>query len=190
VLAIEAAAFARFGLQRTERELVNTDWVFTVPLYRVTGSGWLRLRYLHTSSHRGDEYIRRFEDTGVHFARDAVELTGLRSLHPALDLFGGGGFGYNVHPEGSGRWWFRGGAVARIPRPPERWMPLASLDADLDQEGDWSPRWTLQVGAWLPETRGRRRLRIMLEVLTGPTPLGQFFPGRTTHVGVGLFANL
>jgi len=189
VLAVQAAAFARFGLQLTERELINTDWLFTVPVFRITRSGWLRVQYFHTSSHRGDEYIRRFEDAGVHFARDAVEFLALQAVTPALDLYGGGGFGYNVHPAGSGRWWFRSGAVLQADRNPDAWAPMASLDLDFDQEAGWTPRWTLQAGAWLPEVRDRRRIRLMVELLTGPTPMGQFFPARATQLGFGIWVH-
>ncbi|MGD2069568.1 MAG: DUF1207 domain-containing protein, partial [Gemmatimonadota bacterium] len=56
VLGVEAATFARFSLEVTQRELVNTDWVFTLPLVQRFRGGWVRMRYYHTSSHLGDEY--------------------------------------------------------------------------------------------------------------------------------------
>ena len=63
-MGIEAAAFARFGLQVLGRELIATDWVFAVPVVWHRAGGWIRFRYYHTSSHMGDEYARRFEDPG------------------------------------------------------------------------------------------------------------------------------
>jgi hypothetical protein len=183
-VTVEAGVFARFGLQITERELAASDWFFTVPVHWTGSPGWMRLRYYHTSSHRGDEYIRRYEDTGVHFARDGVDLLLLGHAASWLDVYGGGGFGVNVHPEGSGRWWFRSGAVVEPPRGPTQWQPTASLDLDFDLEAGY------QAGVWLPELAGRRRLRLAVEFLTGPSPLGQFLPHRTTQFGIGLFASL
>ena len=64
VVSIEAAAFARFGLQVLERELIAADWIFAVPVVLHRDGGWFRFRYYHTSSHMGDEYARRFDDSG------------------------------------------------------------------------------------------------------------------------------
>jgi hypothetical protein len=41
VVGIEAAAFARFGLQVLEREFIASDWVFAVPVVWHREGGWL-----------------------------------------------------------------------------------------------------------------------------------------------------
>jgi hypothetical protein len=190
VLGVQAGVYARFGYQQTTRELINSDWTITAPLFWRHERGWIRFQYFHTSSHLGDEYIRVFEETGKHFARDAVEILALREAAPWLDLYAGGGFGYNVHPSGSGRWWTRAGFVVQPDPGAGGWAPMGSLDVDLDQEAGWTPRWTAQAGVWLPPLRGRRWARITAELVTGPTPLGQFFPGRTTYGGIGIVLHL
>ena len=95
VLGVQAAVYARFGYQQTTRELINSDWTITAPLFWKHGRGWVRFQYFHTSSHLGDEYIRVFEETGKHLARDAVEVLGLHRTAEWLDVYGGAGFGYN-----------------------------------------------------------------------------------------------
>lgn len=190
VLGVQASVYARFGYQQTTRELINSDWTITAPLFWMREGGWVRFQYFHTSSHLGDEYIRVFEETGKHFARDAVEVLGLHQAANWLDVYGGGGFGYNVHPSGSGRWWMRAGAVVGPGSESDGWAPMGSLDVDVDQESGWTPRWTAQAGVWLPPLRGRRWARIAAELVTGPTPLGQFFPGRTTYAGLGIVLHL
>ena len=190
VVGLEGGAFARFGLQITERELINTDWIFAVPLVWHRGDHWLRLRYYHTSSHLGDEYSRRFEVEGENFSRDAVDALGYLRAVPALGLYGGLGFAYNVHPEDSKRWTVRLGAETAPPNDSHTLLPYAAVDALLDQDTGWDPRLTLQAGVWLPRIAGRRAVRLGLELLTGPTPLGQFQGRHTTQLALGLFADL
>jgi hypothetical protein len=190
VIGIEGGAFARFGLQITERELVNTDWLFALPLVWHRGSYWLRLRYYHTSSHLGDEYSRRFEVEGDNFSRDAVDALGYLQVIPALGLYGGVGFAYNVHPEDSGRWTFRLGAETEPPTDNRLFLPYAALDAQIEEDTTWDPRIAVQAGVWLPRVAGRRAIRLGLELLTGPTPLGQFQGLHTTQLALGLYGNL
>jgi hypothetical protein len=189
-VGIEGGAFARFGLQRTERELVNTDWVFAVPIVWQRGDHWLRLRYYHTSSHLGDEYSRRFDLDGVNFARDAVELLGFARLLPLVGGYAGSRWAYSVHPEASGRWVVRGGLELGDSGGSGFLLPFASLDAELDQENDWSPRWYARGGAWISEIGGRRAIRLSVGFLTGPSPLGQLQGARTTQVSLGIEASL
>ena len=189
VVGVEAAAFARFGLHRTERELVNTDWFFTIPLVRWMGPHWARVRYYHTSSHLGDEYARRFEAESVNFARDAVDALGWFQAAERLGIYAGAGWAFNVHPEDSKRSWLRlgleWGAPGPASTPTTGWRPFAAADVNLEQDVGWSPRWSGQVGLQAPPMPGGS-IRVFLGVLSGPTPLGQFQGGRTRHVSLGL----
>ncbi len=189
-VGVEGGAFARFGLQRTERELVNTDWVFAVPIVWWHGQHWLRLRYFHTSSHLGDEYARRFDLDGVNFARDAVELLGFARLVRLLGGYAGTRWAYLVHPEESGRWVVRGGLELGDPGGSGFVLPFASLDAELDEDNDWSPRWYARGGAWISDIGGRRAIRLSVGFLTGPSPLGQLQGARTTQLSLGIEASL
>ncbi len=190
VVGVEGGVFARFGLQLTERELVNSDWVFAVPIVWRRDSHWLRLRYFHTSSHLGDEYGRRFEQSGVNFARDAVELLGFARLLPLIGGYAGTRWAYIVHPEESGRWVARGGVQLGDPDGPSLLLPFGSVDVELDEDNGWSPRWHAKFGAWLSDIGGRRAIRLNVGFLTGPTPLGQFRGARTTQWTLGIEANL
>ena len=190
VVGVEGGVFARFALQLTERELVNSDWVFAVPIVWRHGEHWLRLRYYHTSSHLGDEYSRRFEVSGFNFARDAVELLGYARLLPLIGAYAGSRWAYTVHPEESGRWVARGGVQLGDPDGPGLLLPFGSVDVELDDDNDWSPRWYVKAGAWVSNIGGRRAIRLNLGFLTGPSPLGQFRGTRTTQWSLGIEANL
>ncbi len=190
VVGIEGGGFARFGLQLTERELINTDWIFALPLVWHRGDHWLRLRYYHTSSHLGDEYSRRFEVDGDNFSRDAVDALGYLRSVSMLGLYGGLGYAYNVHPEDSRPWTIRLGAELVPRRDEDPLLPYAGVDVQLEEDNDWEPRLNVQAGVWLPRVAGRRAIRLGLEFLTGPSPLGQFQGQQTTQIALGAFGNL
>lgn len=191
VAGIEGAVFARFGLQVLERELIASDWLFAVPVYWLRRSGWLRFRYFHTSSHLGDEYARRFEDSGINFSRDAAELMAFRRVTPDLGVYGGARYAYIVHPEESDPWVLRIGAEWRGDEGRRRtFKPFAASDIEWDQDAGHTPRIHLTGGIWLPEIQGGGTLRLSLGLLTGPSPMGQFNGGSTTQIGLGIMGVL
>jgi hypothetical protein len=189
VIGIEGVVFARFGLQVLQRELIGTDWGFSVPFVWYLDRHWLRIRYHHTSNHMGDEYSRRFDDPGVNVSRDAVDALGRFELLPWLGTHAGFEWAYNVHPQESGRWIVRGGAEA-VATGDGTWLPYASVDMQSDQDMNWEPRWSFQAGVWLPSVAGRKKIRFGAEVLEGPSPVAQFQRGHTFHIGIGIFATL
>jgi hypothetical protein len=189
LVGIEAAVYARFGLQIVEREMVGTDWLFAVPALWVSERGWVRLRYYHSSSHIGDEYSRRFDEPGVDFSRDALDLFLFSQLFEVLGLYAGVRFGYNVKPEDSRRWVLRGGLQGEGRERGQTLRPYLAGDIEWDQDaGD--PRLELKMGMWLPERAGRRRVRLSLGLLAGPSPLGQFQRGRTLQLSLGVAGQL
>jgi hypothetical protein len=186
LVGIEAGAFARFGLQVLERELINTDWIFTVPALWPREWGWVRFRYYHASSHMGDEYARRFEDSGVNFSRDAADLFALYRATPLLEVYGGIRFGYNVHPEESGRWVLRGGVEVEAPEAGQSLLPYVAADLEWDEDTAPDARLDVRAGFWLPPVADERILQLALGFLTGPSPLGQFQLGSTTQISLTL----
>lgn len=190
VAGVEAAVFGRFGFQVTERPLINTDWVFAVPIVWHRGPHWVRLRYFHTSSHLGDEYAQRFEVEAVNFSRDAVDAMGWVQPVSALGAYVGVRYAYSVHPEASRRWAVRAGTQLGSARGDAFVLPFGSLDVELDQDVAWEPRVYVQAGVWLPPISGRRLGRIGAGLLTGPSPMGQFQGLRTTQITVGVALSL
>lgn len=190
VVGIEAVAFARFGLQVLQREMVATDWIFAVPLVWHHANGWTRFRFYHSSSHMGDEYSRRFGDPGVNFSRDALEVLAFRRAGDAFGAWAGVRYGYNVKPEDDQQWVLRTGAQLEAPPDGSLFQPFLALDAEMDQEAGMRPRVEMRVGAWLPAVGGRQAIRLSLAVLNGPTPLGQFGFRPTTQIGLSLQGSL
>jgi hypothetical protein len=192
VAGMEGAAFAHFSFEVVERELVDTDWIFAVPLVWHHGQHWVRLRYYHTSSHLGDEYQRRFGGPGVNFSRDGADLTlYLRPAGPArrlgLGVYAGAMWSVNSHPEETSVW--RGRAGLEVdPSGGGPWRPYGALDMEIEDASARGPRWTAQVGIWLPGARGRP-LRLALELMTGPAAMGQFARSETRQLALGLLWN-
>ena len=190
VLGVEAAVFARFGFQFTERPLINTDWIFATPIVWHRGPHWVRVRYFHTSSHLGDEYAQRFDAEAVNFSRDAVDAMGWLQPMPAVGVYAGFRYAYSVHPEGAGRMAARAGAQLGSDQGGGFVLPFGSVDVELDQDVDWRPRVTIQAGVWLPPIAGRHAGRVGAGLLTGPSPLGQFQRLHTTQITVGVSLSL
>jgi len=193
VIGIEGAAFARFSFAVITRELVNTDWVFAVPLVWHRGSHWLRLRYYHTSSHLGDEYQQRFGLSSINYSRDGVDFVGFVRPRAAmakclgLGLYAGGLWSPNSHPEEGVVYRGRMG-VELDPFGGERWRPYVALDAEREAGAKLGSRMTAQSGIWLPRVQGQP-LRLALEFMQGPSAMGQFTQRTTRRVALGLFWN-
>lgn len=186
VVGVEAAAFARFGLQVLEREMVATDWIFAIPIIWHRDNGWTRFRYYHSSSHMADEYNRRFSEPGFNSSRDAAEVMVFRQASSVLGTWAAVRYGYNVHPEDDERWVIRFGAQAQAPPDYGALLPFVAADVESDGAGGMRPRIEFRIGAWLPPMQGERRIRLSLVALTGPSPLGQFDYRPTTQVGLSL----
>ena len=192
VAGLEAAVFARFGLQRIERVMVGTDWIFAVPLVVHRGDHWFRVRYFHTSSHLGDEYSREVDTTAVsvNYARDALDGMAYLRVLPFAALYTNLRWAYLVHPKGSKGFAVRVGTELGMRDGPGLFRPYGSVDVEMDQDVDWRPRVTAQAGVWLPPMAGRRAVRAGVGFLTGPTPLAQFQGIRTTQLSLGVSFSL
>jgi hypothetical protein len=189
-VGIEASVYARFGLQIRERELIATDWIFTVPVVWHRGWGWARFRYYHASSHIGDEYSRRFGDQGVNFSRDAADALAYYQAAERVGLYGGLRFAYNVKPEESRRWVLRAGGQWEEAEAGRLLRPFVAVDVEWDQDAGPDPRLSVNAGSWLLPLEGRRAVRLVLGFLVGPSPLGQFQGERTTQLTLGLVGHL
>jgi hypothetical protein len=193
LLGMEGAAFAHFSFEVVTRELVNTDWVFAVPLVYRHGDHWVRLRYYHTSSHLGDEYQRRFGPSSINFARDGVDVVAY--LRPGVGVlerlgvgaYGGGLLSINSHPEGEAVWRLRGG-LEIDPGRGTRWTPFAAVDLEREEHSGHGWRVSGQVGLWLLPVNGRP-LRAAIEGVRGPSAMGQFSGELTRRVALGLYWN-
>ncbi len=185
VLGAEAAVVARFNLETQERDLISSDWVFTVPILLQRDSHWIRARYYHTSAHLGDEYMQRFDVERVPYARDAVEALGYWRVASWLGAYAGGRWSFRVDPPDNGRYSVRGGVELDDPSmEPLRFFVAA--DIELDQHVEWRPRLDARLGMWLTSFGTKPSARIEAGFVTGPPYQGQFANGRAAIATLGV----
>jgi hypothetical protein len=184
VLGVEGGVFARFNLETQERDLITSDWVFTLPVVFLRDGHWLQVRYFHTSAHLGDEYAERFSVERIVYARDALEATFYLNPVSPLGVYGGARWGFRVDPPEHKRWAIRTGLEYEDPTV-HTIRSYGAVDVELDQQYSWRPRLNLQVGVRVYTPSNRRTVRMGLEFLTGPSPQGQFDGVRTTHIAIG-----
>jgi hypothetical protein len=187
VVGVEGAVFARFAFQVLERELVNTDWIVAVPVVWRRGAHWVRLRYYHTSSHLGDEFGQRFDVTPRNFSRDGVDATVYARARGTVAAYGVAFLSVNAHPVRSHGSHVRVGLEVE-PGGRTPGGPFLALDVHLETSAAGAPRIASQAGIWLPSPSDRP-LRLALELVTGPVPMGQLHGIQATQLGLGLYWN-
>ena len=185
VVGAEAGVVARFNLETQERDLISSDWVFTVPVVLQRGGHWLRARYYHTSAHLGDEYMQRFDVERVPYARDALDVLGYWRATEWLGIYAGGRWAFRIDPPEHARNAVRGGVELDDPSvDPLRFFIAA--DIELDQHVRWRPRVDARLGMWLTAAGARPSARIEAGFVTGPSYQGQFADGRAAIATLGL----
>jgi hypothetical protein len=187
VVGLEGAVFARFAFQVLERDLVNTDWVVAVPVVWRRSAHWVRLRYYHTSSHLGDEYGQRHDVTPRNFSRDGVDAAVYARASRTVAAYGIAFLSVNAHPVRSHGSHVRVGVEVE-PGGREPGKPFLALDVHLETSAADGPRVASQAGVWLPSPSDRP-LRLALELVTGPVPMGQLHGIQATQLGLGLYWN-
>lgn len=185
LLGAEAGVVARFNLQTPDRDLISSDWVFTVPVILQRDGHWLRARYYHTSAHLGDEYMQRFEVERVPYSRDALETLGYWRAAAWLGLYAGGRWSFRVDPPEHDRYSVRGGVELEDPSAKPLRLFVAA-DLELDQHVDWRPRLDARLGVWVTPAAAHPSARIEIGIITGPPYQGQFADGRATVATLGV----
>lgn len=90
----------------------------------------------------------------------------------------------NSHPEEERLWEVRGG-IEYDPHDGEAWRPFCTADIHTEEGTDWTTRITLETGIWLPQIQARS-LRLSVQALSGPSPMGQFREHSARQVALGL----
>ena len=189
VMGLQGSVYGRFQMEEASRDLITSDWMFAIPFVLHRGEHWLRIRLLHVSSHVGDEYIERFDVTRVTDTQDALDGVAFFRLMPALGVYGGGSWAFNVDPNDRKRFTLRGGLQAYGPSLGAGLQLYGAVDALFDQDVNWRPRLNTQAGVLVHAPHGRDA-RLAAEFLTGPSPQGQFDSTNTTYVTIGLYIDL
>jgi hypothetical protein len=187
-IGILGSVFALFDTGSPSEDLINNDYFVGVPVEWRNGPWSAQARYLHQSSHLGDEFLLR--GTGVKRVNLSFEQADLRlsyDLDESFRLYGGGGrilrSEPHLHP-----WLFQAGGEYSSPRTLLHGLlrPVAALDLQSREFQDWSPDVSARAGFEIdtPLTAGRK-VQLLIEYYNGRSPNGQFLNESIEYYGVG-----
>jgi hypothetical protein len=190
---ISGAVFAQFDLESASFDLINADYLISLPLTFRESGFTTRLRVYHQSSHLGDEFVLREDDIErENLSFESLELI-LSQEVSVLRAYLGGEWLFRREPETLEDLLAHGGLEARIgsPRTPRF---LLALDVKSTEEQDWDPAFSARGGfefaVWREDGHPPRVIGVLAEYYDGPSPYGQFFQNQIHFFGVGLHFSL
>lgn len=180
VVALEAAAFARFRIEYPSRDDLGTDWFVGLPVEfrRDVWSG--RAAIVHRSSHLGDEFLLDSGAERIEFGHESLELMAARTFG-ATRVYGGGAWIFRSNTA----WEMRRRGLgehdrAELQAGAEHGWTLgpmgeafAAIDVQSAERSDWRTSLSLAGGAGI--TRDGRAIRVLVRFHDGLSPLGEFF---------------
>ena len=190
---IQAAVFAIFDLTNSSIDLINADYFVALPLAYGIGDFSGLFRIFHQSSHLGDEFLLRNRVQRVNLSYEAIDLLLSYELPLGFRTYGGAGYIFRVEPSDIRPWSLQAG-LEYLGDPldfPLPTRPVAAIDLQIHEEGNWSTNVSPAVGLQFGDDRGdRRNLRLLLQYFNGKSPNGQFYDRHIQYIGLGVQLSL
>lgn len=178
-------------MDASSRDLVNADYTAGLLTSYRTGSFSGFLRVHHQSSHLGDEFILKSQApvNRVNLSFEEIDLKLSYELFTWLRVYGGGGIQVGRDPKTLGRGTSQFGAELTSP-----WTllsgkirPVAYADFQINERSNWAIGRSLMAGLQFENARiGDRKLQVLGEYFSGPSPNGQFYTQNTEWFGIGV----
>ena len=190
-VAIQAGVFSTFNLGSSSVDLQNADYTAGLLTSYRTGafSGFLRLH--HQSSHLGDEFILNSQPgfNRINLSFDELDLKISYELASWFRVYGGGGMLVGRDPRELKRGTSQLGA--ELTSPWTLWdgkvRPVAYADLQANARSNWKVASSVMAGIQFENARiGDRKLQLLAEYFSGPSPNGQFYAQNTEWIGLGL----
>jgi len=192
--------FSQFDLFGPSTELINTDFIFGVPLSWRSEFVSARVRLYHQSSHLGDQFLLArpgFNRVELSFE----EIDGILSFNTPGGwgrVYGGGGYLIHREPESLDRLKAQWGVELRGPeiRSPLLGQtlkgglivtPVFGADFKAFEELNWLINSNVEGGLEWFRLGKTRRLRLLVNYYWGYNPYGQFYAQKIQSVGIGLY---
>jgi hypothetical protein len=185
MLGVGGGVIARFNMETRERELIASDWTFTLPLIIRRDGHWVRVQYFHTSAHLGDEYIELFGVERHAHARDALDGLASFDLGRGVRLYGGIRWAMHIDPPEDDRFALRGGVEFTHPNDGAL-RPFLAADVTSDGNNDWAPQLDVRAGVWISRTAQWPGVRLEAGFYHGPSFQGQFADLTHTALMIGV----
>ncbi len=187
-VSIAGGQFSQFDLDTPSADLVNTDYIFSVPITYRQGANALRVRLYHQSSHLGDEFVL---DPGAparkNLSYEALELLGSRDAR-SFRLYAGGDYVFLREPEDLPPIGVHGGAEYRSAAPVFAGAHLiGGVDVKAWEQHEWTTGTSLVFGFEFdsPAMNGHY-VRLLFEGYDGFSPYGQFYNEEISYYGIGI----
>jgi hypothetical protein len=192
-IAVQAGVFSLFNMSAPSGslDLVNADYIAGLLTSYRTGafSGFFRLH--HQSSHLGDEFIlnSRAPIDRINLSFEELDLKLSYELTSWFRIYGGGGMLVGRDPKNLKRGTSQVGA--ELTTPWTLWdgkvRPVAYVDAQANERSNWKVANSVMAGIQFEDARiGDRKLQLLVEYFSGPSPNGQFYAQNTEWIGLGL----
>jgi hypothetical protein len=196
-LDIVGSIFAQFALDAPSNDLINADYIIGLPVtFRRRGFS-TRVRLYHQSSHLGDEFLLRDEDTRrQNLSFESLELLASQEIG-ALRMYAGGERLLRRQPSELASKLFHGGVELRSGRGGS-FQLVGGVDLKATEltigQAEWARAISARIGveALRVGAGGHpgRTITLMLELYDGPSPYGQFFQDNISYMGIGIHFGL
>lgn len=192
-LVLQAGVFSVFNMSAPSgsKDLINADYTVGLLTSYRSGpfSGFLRLH--HQSSHLGDEFILNSgtQINRINLSFEELDLKISYDLASWFRIYGGGGMLVGRDPKELKRGTSQVGA--ELISPWTLWggkvRPVAYVDAQANGRSNWRVGSSVMAGLQFEDARiGDRKLQVLAEYFSGPSPNGQFYTQNTEWIGVGI----
>ena len=190
-IAIQAGVFSTFNLGSSSVDLQNADYTAGLLTSYRTGafSGFLRLH--HQSSHLGDEFILNSQPgfNRINLSFNELDLKISYELASWFRVYGGGGMLVGRDPRELKRGTSQLGA--ELTSPWTLWdgkvRPVAYADLQANERSNWKVASSVMAGIQFENARiGDRKLQLLAEYFSGPSPNGQFYNQNIEWIGIGI----
>lgn len=198
-LGVSGAVFAQFDVATPSIDLLNADYLLSLPLTIRRGRYSTRVRLYHQSSHLGDELLLRpAPPTRENLSFEAVELILSLDAGP-MRTYGGGEYYFGRDPVTLPLRLWHGGVELRPPVSARlgtiaTMRPVGGVDLKAVKDSSWRTGVNVRAGIEFSRPRegdyGGRRWSLVGDFYDGPSPYGQFRARDIRLIGVGLHFSL
>jgi len=189
-----AATFTQFDLIRRNdgtylAGLMNSDYKVSIDFSLSKDNNLLRLRLFHVSSHLGDDYMLRHNDTIPNDKSDNYEQADITYLRLKRDNYWFLGMGEIYTPFAfRERLSFQGGGLLNFLKSNPVNL-FTSLNIKLLAQNDFSPDFRAAFG-FSVNRKSESMVRIWMEYYSGKLPYSTLKYGRVNWLGLAMWINL
>lgn len=187
-ISLGGGAFGRFDLSSKTNDMESADFFANIPLDLRKGKWSGRFMMYHTSSHLGDDFIKRTGRTIEKHSWDNLRWLASYQAFDSLRLYSGYTYAFRTLPQSIGRSALQGGFewVSKwVSGKHVRWY--WANDFQSWERTDWRPAFNAQLGFTVKNNpTSMRSVSFYVDFGAGGQPEGQFYLQRETHWGTGV----